>query len=670
MNRMMLNIWRNRPGGPSNSSAFMRVLESPRYSYEQKQMVVEAFNEWDILNNTWFEVADSLPAIEDLFEDKKFAARNAAALLASKVYFCLEQYEKAMDWALHADEEFCLNPKPPLPVIGNKDEEYVNKMVEEALDSYKALHANGEENEPDQRLAKFINRIFDRHIQSGQLNYVLALAIETKRLDKIEAAITASSDPAAMMHVTMTTVVEGLFNPTFRSHVLFLLVILYQKRFATPDYLSIIHCFIRLNQPRDCADLLLKLAEDPETELLAYQIAFDLHENASHHFNTVVLDRLTPSDPWEANESIAPKLEPEEPTNLSSPHSEDSDAIDESVPNVEVDEKKPEVLEKSEAAGNQGNVTAPLVRIRSIISGLETTRNHMHFLIKNNHTDMLILKEMKDSVRTATSHNATLIANGLMHLGTTCDDFLRDNLDWISKATNWNKFNAVASLGLIHRGHEESAKKLLDPYLPKSTEGSDLYGYKEGGALFAYGLMHANRVVDDVIQYLKGHISHGMTAPIRHGACLGLGVAAMQTHNYDAYTVLHDALRQDETITGEAAGVAMGLVMAGSLNDRLCREMYRTIDETRHDKIQRGLRTGVALLAAGRQDDCEPYVADLINAKRNPVLRGAGVNMLAMAYVGTGNPSVVARLLDKVATDPNNDVKRFAATALGFVLCK
>lgn len=27
----------------------------------------------------------------------------------------------------------------------------------------------------------------------------------------------------------------------------------------------------------------------------------------------------------------------------------------------------------------------------------------------------------------------------------------RDNLDWISKATNWNKFNAVASLGLIHR---------------------------------------------------------------------------------------------------------------------------------------------------------------------------------------------------------------------------
>lgn len=29
--------------------------------------------------------------------------------------------------------------------------------------------------------------------------------------------------------------------------------------------------------------------------------------------------------------------------------------------------------------------------------------------------------------------------------------FSRENLEWISKATNWNKFNAVASLGVIHK---------------------------------------------------------------------------------------------------------------------------------------------------------------------------------------------------------------------------
>jgi hypothetical protein len=38
-----------------------------------------------------------------------------------------------------------------------------------------------------------------------------------------------------------------------------------------------------------------------------------------------------------------------------------------------------------------------------------------------------------------------------MHCGTTSDQFLRDNLDWLAKATNWAKFTATASLGVIHK---------------------------------------------------------------------------------------------------------------------------------------------------------------------------------------------------------------------------
>ena len=64
-------------------------------------------------------------------------------------------------------------------------------------------------------------------------------------------------------------------------------------------------------------------------------------------------------------------------------------------------------------------------KLRSILRGEETIKHHMQFLIKNNHTDMLILKQIKDSVRMACTHNGTVIANGLMHIGTTCDDFLR-----------------------------------------------------------------------------------------------------------------------------------------------------------------------------------------------------------------------------------------------------
>jgi len=32
------------------------------------------------------------------------------------------------------------------------------------------------------------------------------------------------------------------------------------------------------------------------------------------------------------------------------------------------------------------------------------------------------------------------------------DVFLRENLDWLARSTNWAKFAATASLGLIYRG--------------------------------------------------------------------------------------------------------------------------------------------------------------------------------------------------------------------------
>ena len=66
-----------------------------------------------------------------------------------------------------------------------------------------------------------------------------------------------------------------------------------------------------------------------------------------------------------------------------------------------------------------------------------------------------ILKSVKAAteVRNSVSHSAIIFANALMHCGTTVDSFLRDNLDWLSRATNWAKFSATAGLGVIHRGH-------------------------------------------------------------------------------------------------------------------------------------------------------------------------------------------------------------------------
>jgi 26S proteasome regulatory subunit N2 len=68
-------------------------------------------------------------------------------------------------------------------------------------------------------------------------------------------------------------------------------------------------------------------------------------------------------------------------------------------------------------------------------------------------------------------------------------------------------------------------------------------------------------------------------------------------------------------------------------------------------------------------EEAEPWIEELLeNNKSNATLRQTGVYMLAMAYAGTCKADVIQRLLAKVASDPNNDVKRFAVIGIGFVL--
>ncbi|KAK6020094.1 Proteasome/cyclosome repeat protein, partial [Ostertagia ostertagi] len=86
--------------------------------------------------------------------------------------------------------------------------------------------------------------------------------------------------------------------------------------------------------------------------------------------------------------------------------------------------------------------------------------------------------------------------------------------------------------------------KLLDPYLPKTEP--DQYGFKEGGSLFALGLIHANHGTADCVKYLREQLSAAQTSAVRHGACLGLGLAAMGTQNQDVRGSYRPKQRREE----------------------------------------------------------------------------------------------------------------------------
>merc|ERR1712168_24916 len=251
-----------------------------------------------------------------------------------------------------------------------------------------------------------------------------------------------------------------------------------------------------------------------------------------------------------------------------------------------------------------------------------------------------------------------------MHSGTTHDQFLRDNLEWLSRATNWAKLSATATLGVIHRGHEKESLSLMQSYLPKESATSS--GFAEGGGLYALGLIHANHG-GEITEYLLGQVNDATSEQIKHGG--GLGLAAMGTHRADVYEQLKFCLYQDDAVTGEAAGLAMGLCELGSKSVAAIEDMVAYAQETQHEKILRGLAVGIALVMYGRLEEADPLIESLTRDK-DAILRRSGMYTIAMAYCGTGNNSAIRKLLHVAVSDVNDDVRRAAVMSLGFLLFK
>lgn len=217
---------------------------------------------------------------------------------------------------------------------------------------------------------------------------------------------------------------------------------------------------------------------------------------------------------------------------------------------------------------------------------------------------------------------------------------------------------------MIHRGHEKDAIKIMSTYLPRDAGGGS---YAEGGGLYALGLIHANHGSEEIINYLKEQLTAANNEMLRHGGCLGLGLAAMTTQRADVYETLKNNLYQDDAITGEAAAIAMGLVMMGSASQSSIEDMIGYAHETQHEKILRGLAIGISLVMYERLEEADSLIETLMKDK-DPIMRRAAMYTISMAYCGTGQNAAIRLLLHVAVSDTDNDVRRAAVMAIGFLL--
>ncbi|XP_063234338.1 26S proteasome non-ATPase regulatory subunit 1 [Bacillus rossius redtenbacheri] len=624
----------------TSAAGIISLLEEP-----MPELKVFALKKLDlIVDEFWPEISEAIEKIEILHEDKNFNQHELAALVASKVYYHLGSFEDSLTYALGAGDLFDVNSR----------NEYVDTIIAKCIDYYTQMRiakADGiEDVKPvDPRLEAIVNRMFQRCLDDGQYRQALGLALETRRMDIFIKAVKESEDVNNMLSYAFQVAMSLIQNRGFRNIVLRTLVDLY-RNLATPDYVNMCQCLIFLDDPLAVAEVLEKLSKDTEDgALMAYQIAFDLYESATQQFLGQVLQALRATAPIPtASETV-----------VKGPEEGQAMEVDKPIEDEKKSERKLENLNEVEKTHQER-----IEKLSSILSGSVSIDLHLQFLIRSNHSDMLILKNTKDAVRVSICHTATVIANAYMHSGTTSDQFLRDNLEWLARATNWAKLTATASLGVIHRGHEQEALALMQSYLPREVGTGS--GYSEGGGLYALGLIHANHGAA-ITDYLLGQLKDAQNEMVRHGGCLGLGLAAMGTNRQDVYEQLKFNLYQDDAVTGEAAGIAMGAVMLGSKATQAIQDMVAYAQETQHEKILRGLAVGIALTMYGRLEEADPLITSLCQDK-DPILRRSGMYTIAMAYCGTGSNQAIRKLLHVAVSDVNDDVRRAAVTGLGFLL--
>jgi 26S proteasome regulatory subunit N2 len=377
-----------------------------------------------------------------------------------------------------------------------------------------------------------------------------------------------------------------------------------------------------LDRPGDAARLLIELGDTPIDEegdqdaqidratrrkLMAYQIAFQYAENASQIFRSRIIDELT-------------------------------DIMDD---------------------------------FREILTRKKLLAIYLKFLWENRcQSGVQIVQNMRemldDSFRVI--HASIVMAWSMIYAWTGDDTYIRSEPDmkWMfAGEKDWSHFTYVASFATIHNGRFDEVRRILTSYLAAGAPNFHI-----GGALYGLGLAYANYEWDpQVISMVTNALQGQGSSIVQHGACLGLGLIKLGSHDEEAYQLVQGVLNDQDPVAGEAAAYAAGLIMLGRGPSDEFHRLMEIAAENKHEKITRGTAMGMAFMMYGRESEADATFAALVK-DRIPLLRECAAWMFALAYVGTASNVALKSLLNLAIADVNPDVRRAAVIAIGFVLSK
>ncbi|KAJ3516366.1 hypothetical protein NLJ89_g1157 [Agrocybe chaxingu] len=198
----------------SSAAGVLALLQEPDSIY--KQHALKALI--SLVPQFWTEISEHIATIEELYETDQLPkpARAAAALVASKVYYFLGEYDEALSFALGAGDAFFAETR----TYGS--EEFVETIVSKAIDRYIAVRSVEQASSKDKidpRLQSTIEGIFGRCISEGEYKQAIGIALESHRLDVISSIYSQTKD-VSLLTYAMEGVLNTGFSLSYRDEVL------------------------------------------------------------------------------------------------------------------------------------------------------------------------------------------------------------------------------------------------------------------------------------------------------------------------------------------------------------------------------------------------------------------------------------------------------------------
>jgi 26S proteasome regulatory subunit N2 len=223
----------------SLAAGVLALLSEPEPIF--KQHALKALT--PLVPQFWAEISEHIALIEALYESKDLSkdARDSAALLASKVYYFLGEYDEALSFALGAGNAFEVESR------AYGAEEYVETVVSKAIDRYIQLESEEStsgKSKIDPRLQSIIEGIFRRCIEDGEYKQAIGIALESHRFDIIEKIYERTHD-TLLLSYAMEAVLDTGFSLSYRDQVLHKLLPLFPSP-TTESKSPHVHALTRL----------------------------------------------------------------------------------------------------------------------------------------------------------------------------------------------------------------------------------------------------------------------------------------------------------------------------------------------------------------------------------------------------------------------------------------